>query len=75
MWDNRCTQHFVINDFLGERIIQRVTIMGDKVEAATPPRYEPHSRPGPLSAMSRFDRQLHQFLNQGKSPGSQMESE
>ncbi len=30
MWDNRCTQHFVLNDFVGERIIQRVTVMGDK---------------------------------------------
>jgi len=75
MWDNRCTQHFVINDFVGERIIQRVTIMGDKVEGAAPPRYQPHSKPGPLSAMSRFDRQLHQYLNAGKLPGSQMDGE
>lgn len=29
MWDNRCTQHFVMNDFEGERIIQRVTVLGD----------------------------------------------
>jgi taurine dioxygenase len=29
IWDNRCTQHFVLNDFEGERIIQRVTVMGD----------------------------------------------
>ncbi|MEM7003674.1 MAG: TauD/TfdA family dioxygenase [Pseudomonadota bacterium] len=29
MWDNRCTQHFVLNDFNGERIIQRVTHHGD----------------------------------------------
>ena len=75
MWDNRCTQHFVINDFVGERIIQRVTIMGDKVEGTAPPRYQPHSKPGPLSAMSRFDRQLHQYLNAGKLPGSQMDGE
>ena len=66
MWDNRCTQHFVINDFVGERIIQRVTIMGDKVERAAAPRWQPHSRPGPRSAMSRFDRQLHQFLSADK---------
>ncbi|MFP6638847.1 MAG: TauD/TfdA family dioxygenase, partial [Myxococcota bacterium] len=25
MWDNRCTQHMVLNDFEGERVIQRVT--------------------------------------------------
>jgi len=29
MWDNRCTQHHVLNDFVGERVIQRVTVMGD----------------------------------------------
>jgi len=29
MWDNRCTMHRVSSDFLGERIIQRVTVAGD----------------------------------------------
>lgn len=29
MWDNRCTQHFVVHDFEGERVIQRVTVLGD----------------------------------------------
>lgn len=29
IWDNRCTQHSVVHDFLGERVIQRVTILGD----------------------------------------------
>ena len=32
MWDNRCTQHKVLNDFDEERIIQRVTVMGDRPE-------------------------------------------
>jgi len=32
MWDNRCTQHYVMNDFEGERIIQRVTVLGDLPE-------------------------------------------
>ena len=32
MWDNRATQHYVVNNFEGERIIQRVTVTGDKVE-------------------------------------------
>ena len=62
MWDNRCTQHFVINDFVGERIIQRVTVMGDKPEGVGGPKWEPFVRSGPLSATSRFDRQLHQHL-------------
>jgi hypothetical protein len=34
MWDNRCTQHHVLNDFEGERVIQRVTVMGDRPEPA-----------------------------------------
>ena len=43
MWDNRCTQHHVLNDFEGERLIQRVTVMGDDPQAAAPlPRWEPY---------------------------------
>jgi taurine dioxygenase len=38
MWDNRCTQHHVLSDFEGERVIQRVTVMGDRPEAARPAR-------------------------------------
>ncbi|MFK8019138.1 MAG: TauD/TfdA dioxygenase family protein [Pseudomonadales bacterium] len=34
MWDNRCTQHHVLNDFVGERVIQRVTVMDDHPQAA-----------------------------------------
>ncbi len=30
MWDNRCTVHRVASDFIGERIIQRVTVAGEK---------------------------------------------
>ncbi len=40
IWDNRCTQHRVIHDFEGERIIQRVTVLGDRPEGA-PSRWEP----------------------------------
>ncbi|MFM7616143.1 MAG: TauD/TfdA dioxygenase family protein [Actinomycetes bacterium] len=44
MWDNRCTQHHVLNDFEGERVIQRVTVMGDDPQPAVPlPRWEPSS--------------------------------
>ena len=62
MWDNRCTQHFVLNDFVGERIIQRVTVMGDVVEPASEPAWEPYAQGGPLTALSRHDRQLATFL-------------
>jgi taurine dioxygenase len=30
MWDNRCTPHRVASDFVGERIIQRVTVAGER---------------------------------------------
>ena len=65
MWDNRCTQHFVLNDFDQERIIQRVTIMGDVVEGAAEPRWEAYVRGRHAGATSRFDRQLNQFLGRG----------
>jgi taurine dioxygenase len=60
MWDNRCTQHYVLNDFEGERVIQRVTVMGDKPATAAPPRWKPFI--GPVSAASRHDRQLQEHL-------------
>ncbi|MEQ8483867.1 MAG: TauD/TfdA family dioxygenase [Pseudomonadales bacterium] len=62
IWDNRCTQHFVLNDFEGERIIQRVTVMGDRPEGAVAPKWQPWVRPGRLSATSRHDRQLALYL-------------
>ena len=75
IWDNRCTQHFVLNDFQGERIIQRVTVMGDKVQA--PPSaisgnaataWKPAIRTDRLTATSRFDRQLYMHLKaEGKT--------
>ena len=65
IWDNRCTQHFVLNDFVGERIIQRVTIMGDKPQGDKP-AWKPWIRPGRLSATSRHDRQLYMYLKSKK---------
>ena len=62
IWDNRCTQHFVLNDFDSERVIQRVTIVGDQVEGVGPSRWKPWVRPGRLSATSRHDRQLYLHL-------------
>jgi hypothetical protein len=60
MWDNRCTQHCVLNDFEGDRVIQRVTVMGDKPTAAAPARWQPYI--GPVSAASRHDWQLQNHL-------------
>lgn len=62
MWDNRCTQHYVLNDFSEERIIQRVTIAGDRPEGAKP-RWAPWTQKAGSSAMSRHDRQLGSFLH------------
>lgn len=67
IWDNRCTQHFVLNDFEGERVIQRVTVVGDQVEGFGAPRWKPWLRDGRLSATSRHDRQLFMHLkSEGK---------
>ena len=62
MWDNRCTQHIVMNDFEEERIIQRVTVVGDIPEAASPPRWEPYLSGRHDSVTSRFDFQLNEVL-------------
>lgn len=66
MWDNRCTQHFVLNDFDEERVIQRVTIMGDAPEAGSPSRWEPYLRSENLGATSRHDRQLNAYLRRSE---------
>ncbi len=68
MWDNRCTQHYVLNDFEGERIIQRVTVMGDRPQAACPPRWEPYRRAVNPGATSRLDRQLNRHLKGERPP-------
>lgn len=61
IWDNRSTQHFVVNDFEGERIIQRVTVMGDEVNASSNPRWKPALREG-YSAVTTHDKQLINHL-------------
>ena len=60
MWDNRCTQHYVVNDFVGERVINRVTVLGDD-PVGDPPRWGPCLAEAP-TAIARFDRDLHRFL-------------
>jgi len=61
MWDNRCTQHYVLNDFTDERVVQRITVSGDKPEGAKP-RWKPWVGDG-RGVMARHDRQLASFLN------------
>ncbi len=64
MWDNRCTQHFVLNDFEGERVIQRVTVMGDLPEGE-PARWTPWPQAEEAlrrSAATQADRQLRLHL-------------
>jgi taurine dioxygenase len=34
IWDNRITQHYVVNDFEGQRTLHRVTVLGDHPEPA-----------------------------------------
>ncbi|MBT3373294.1 MAG: taurine dioxygenase [Rhodospirillaceae bacterium] len=62
MWDNRCTQHYVLNDFNAERIIQRVTVMGDQPLGAGA-RWQPWTERTSRSAMGRHDRQLSGYLS------------
>ena len=66
MWDNRCTQHQVLNDFEGDRVIQRVTVMGDEPQAPNPPRWEPYS--SPFSAASWRDAALRKALREREEP-------
>jgi len=64
IWDNRCTQHFVLNDFDQERVIQRVTVMGDRVEGPDPrwPAWKGGTTQS--SAMTRHDRQIIEYFKQ-----------
>ena len=66
VWDNRCTQHYVLNDFDEERIIQRVTVMGDTPEPAAELPWQPRIKMGRGSAMARHDRQLGRHLQLAK---------
>ena len=62
MWDNRVTQHFVLNDFQGERMIQRVTVLGDHPQGVSPPRWKPWTERAKRAATSHWDAQLYRFL-------------
>lgn len=62
MWDNRCTQHFVLNDFTEERVIERVTVCGDSPEGVAAPRWSPYARTQHAGSSSHHDRQLRAYL-------------
>jgi taurine dioxygenase len=70
MWDNRATQHYVLNDFEGERIIQRVTVVGDQ-PSGPGPRWQPWTNTSSRSAMSRHDRQLNQYFKERKAQAAE----
>ena len=65
MWDNRCTQHYVLDDFEGHRMLQRVTVMGDHPERAEPVRYPAYD--DTLRGSSWRDMPYMEFLRAQKS--------
>jgi alpha-ketoglutarate-dependent taurine dioxygenase len=57
IWDNRCTQHCAVNDYEGERVISRVTILGDHPEPAFEDRgWKPHQYRRHTASASGLDR-------------------
>ena len=63
IWDNRSTQHFVVNNFEGERIIQRVTVTGDVIEPFGELNHDAWTNHNKFSAKSRNDLQLIGYLD------------
>lgn len=53
IWDNRCTRHFAIGDYDDERVMHRVTVLGDYCAPAPPPKWT-HHEAGRLSARSAY---------------------
>merc|ERR1711865_1124428 len=64
MWDNRTTQHCVLQDFTGERVIQRVTVTGDA----------PTGTNGPTSSVQQWnsfpEQMAARFAKKGRSQPS-----
>jgi taurine dioxygenase len=53
IWDNRCTQHYAVNDYDEPRLIQRVTVLGDDPQGS-PPRWPDHTPRHMSAAESPF---------------------
>jgi taurine dioxygenase len=76
MWDNRTTQHCVLQDFTGERVIQRVTVTGDAPRGPQPVQQwksfpaqmaarfakKGRSQPSLTVASGHLDRQLVEYI-------------
>ena len=56
MWDNRCTRHYAIGDYDDERVMHRVTVLGDYCAPADPASAArwPHHAAGRISAQTAF---------------------
>lgn len=52
MWDNRVTQHHVVNDFEGTRVLERATVKGDLPEPAGDTRWPAYEVAGVSAAAS-----------------------
>jgi taurine dioxygenase len=59
IWDNRCTQHYAVDDYDERRVIQRVTVLGDQPRGDAA-RWEPFAdtRSSTADAYGRGDRRV-----------------
>ena len=53
IWDNRCTRHYAIGDYDEERVMHRVTVLGDYNVPVDAPHW-PHHEDGRLSARTAY---------------------
>lgn len=67
MWDNRVTQHYVLNDFSGERVIQRVTVLGRERPEGPGAKWPSAIENWKLSAVAYHDFPLVQHFEREKA--------